>query len=115
MNDFSIFYLANRFVFRVSDFFRHWYVDGSRFFLVQFLNYVRTLDKTLALKVTFRHLFEPLYKDYTIVGTFLGPVFRIGRVLFGTLLYALIAIVAVILYAVWIFAPAIILIYAIKP
>ena len=115
MNDFAIFYLANRFLFRVVDFFHHWYVDGSKFFLTQFLNYVRTLDKTLAMKVTFRHLFEPLYKDYTIVGTFLGPIFRVGRVLFGVVLYGLIGILALVLYAAWVFAPAIILIYAIKP
>jgi hypothetical protein len=25
-------YLANRFFFRLSAFFRHWYIDGSRFF-----------------------------------------------------------------------------------
>ena len=112
MNDFAIPYLLNRLLFRIADFFHHWYVDGSRFFLARFLDYIRMLDKSLALKVTFRHLFEPMYKDYTIVGTILGPVFRIGRVIIGTVLYALVGLFAAVLYIVWVAIPALIILYA---
>jgi exosome complex RNA-binding protein Rrp4 len=103
--NFSVVYLANRFVYRIFDFFHHWYVDGSRMFGRKFIGALMELDKTFAVRVTLKHFFEPLYKDYTVIGRIMGAIFRTFRVLIGAVVYAVIAVVAVALYVAWISIP----------
>ncbi len=103
--DFSLVYLVGRFLYRVVDFFHHWYVDGSRFFGRKFIGALTELDKTLAVKVTLEHLFEPLYKDYTIMGRILGAIFRTCRVLIGVVVYLVVAALAILLYVIWLAIP----------
>lgn len=103
--DFSLVYLVTRFFYRIFDFFHHWYVDGSRVFGRKFIGVLTELDKTFALKVTFEHLFEPLYKDYSVIGRILGAIFRTARVLIGFVIYLLIAVIAAALYIIWLAIP----------
>ena len=81
--DFSIVYLAHRLLYRFLDFFHHWYVDGSRAFGRRFMTTLTTADRSLAVAITLRHFWEPLYKDYSIIGRILGIVFRSVRVVIG--------------------------------
>lgn len=104
--DFSVIYLLNRFFYRIFDFFHHWYADGSRFFGRKFMGALRELDKTFAVRVTFAHFFEPLYKDYTVIGRILGAIFRTLRVCIGLAVYLLVVIIAAILYVIWLAIPA---------
>ena len=104
--DFSVIYLASWFFYRVFDFFHHWYADGSRFFGRKFMGVLRELDKTFAVRVTFAHFFEPLYKDYTIIGRILGAIFRTLRVLIGLIVYLLVVLIALTLYFIWLIVPA---------
>lgn len=112
--DFSVVYLARRLAYRFLDFFHHWYVDGSRAIGRRFMATMTAVDQSLAIAITLRHFFEPLYKDYSVVGRILGIVFRTGRVLVGGVLYLFLALVFAAAYLAWLAVPAVILFYAIK-
>ena len=110
--DFSLVYLAQRLLYRFLDFFHHWYVDGSRAIARHFMETMRSVDQSLAVAITLRHFFEPLYKDYSIVGRIMGIIFRTARVLIGGIFYIFLALLFAIAYVIWIAIPAVILYYA---
>jgi hypothetical protein len=112
--DFSVVYLARRFFYRFVDFFHHWYVDGSRAIARRFMGAITAADQSFAVAITLRHFFEPLYKDYSVIGRILGIVFRAGRVAIGGAFYLLIALVFALIYLIWIAIPAVIIFYAAK-
>lgn len=110
--NFALTYLVGRFFYRFGDFFHHWYVDGSRAFGRKFISTLSELDKTFALRITFRYLFQPLYKDYSVVGRIMGFIFRSARIFIGSAIYLFVAVIFLAVYLAWLLAPAIILIYA---
>jgi hypothetical protein len=107
--DFSVVYLARRFFYRFLDFFHHWYVDGSRVIGRHFMATLTAADQSFAVAITLRHFFEPLYKDYSVIGRILGFVFRTIRVIIGGVLYIILALVYALVYLVWIGTPAFII------
>src|ERR1700722_15603383 len=104
--DFAPIYLVQRFFYHIGDFFHHWYVDGSRAIGNKFMVTLTAADQAFAIKITLRHFFEPLYKDYSVIGRILGIVFRTGRILVGGVVYLLISIAFAIVYLVWLAIPA---------
>jgi hypothetical protein len=104
--DFSVVYLARRLLYRFLDFFHHWYVDGSRAIGRHFMTTLTAADRSFAVAITLRHFFEPLYKDYSIIGRILGIVFRTVRVVIGGVFYLILAIAFAIVYLVWLAVPA---------
>ena len=110
--DFALVYIAHRFIYRVFDFFHHWYVDGSRFFLLRFLTVFAGLEQSFAVRATFAHFFEPLYKDYSAVGRILGIPFRAGRVFIAGAFYILFAVAFAVLYVLWLLTPVLLLMLA---
>jgi len=110
--DFAFVYLVQRFFYRLFDFFHHWYADGSRRFAHAFISALESADRTFAVKITMRHFFEPLYKDYSAIGRILGIIFRTGRVLIGAIVYFVVACIFAVAYLVWLAIPAVILFYA---
>ncbi len=111
---FSLVYLIERFFSRIKDFFYHWYFSGSLFASKYFIDVLASFDRTLALKVTLLHFFEPLYGDYSIVGRVLGIIFRTFRVLIGSVIYLFLAAIAVIIYLIWLAIPVFIIYEIIK-
>src|SRR3989344_4716217 len=71
---FAPLYLLNRLFFRISDFFHHWYIDGSRAILHRCTSVFESLDQTFALRITLRYFWKPLYGDYSIVGRIFGVI-----------------------------------------
>ena len=71
-------------------------------------------DRSLAVAITLRHFFEPLYKDYSIIGRILGIVFRSARVVIGGVCYFFLALAFAIAYVIWLAIPAVIIFYAAK-
>lgn len=112
---FSLVYLANRFLYRLSSFFYHWYIDGTRWFAHRYIVTLEGLDETFAVHITLRHYFEPLYKDYSIVGRILGIVFRSGRILIGLTIYLFVTLVWFALYLIWLGLPVVLLTSALAP
>lgn len=113
--NFSLVYIFGRLFFRIKDFFHHWYVDASRYFFHRFISFLENLDQTLAFQMTLRHMFEPLYKDYSIMGRILGPIFRFGRVLVGFVVYAIVGVLFLTFYLAWLLLPVAALVSAVKP
>ena len=66
-------------------------------------------DRSFAVAITLRHFFEPLYKDYSIIGRILGIVFRSARVAIGAMFYLILALVFVVAYLIWLAIPAVII------
>ncbi len=109
--NFSLTYLAGRFAYRISDFFHHWYIDASKVFFHKFISFLESLDQAIAMRVTLKYFFQPLFKDYTFIGRILGVVFRTGRILMGLAIYAFILAIFLAIYALWLSAPVIMLFY----
>jgi hypothetical protein len=111
--DISVVYVVRRFFFRIYNFFHHWYFDGSLAIGRRFMATMTRADQTLAVAITLRHFFEPLYKDYSIVGRIMGIIFRTLRILVGAVCYLFLAAVFAALYLAWLAIPVTILYYAI--
>ena len=109
--NFSITYLIGRFAYHIMDFFHHWYTDGSRIFFYKFTSLLQRLDQSLALRMTLRYFFQPLYKDYSVIGRILGIVFRTCRAAIGIAVYAVVFAVSLIIYILWLAAPIILILY----
>ena len=115
MNNFAPVYIVQRFFLRIFEFFVHWYVDGIRFFWHRCLLIFGRLEQSLALRITMHHLFEPLYKDYSIVGWILGPIFRLGRVLIAGFAYLVLFGFSFAVIALWTALPAFIIVNIFHP
>ena len=111
--NFALVYIVNRFFYRIGDFFHHWYFHATRTMIHSLITFLERLDRTLAIKITLHHFFEPLYKDYTILGRILGVIFRTGRVLIGGIIYLFFGIIFLILCLIWVLIPPVIILYAV--
>ena len=105
----ALVYLPARFLYRLFNFFHHWYVDGSRNLAHAYISRLEKMDRSLALQVTARHFFEPLYGDYSIIGRILGVIFRTGRIGIAGVIYLTISVVFGIIYLIWAGLPVYIL------
>ncbi len=106
MERFFVFYLLKQAVLRLIQFLKHWYVDGFLFFWRKTFGVLGGLDRSLAVKITARHWLKPLYQDRSVVGYILGFIFRTGRIVFGSIIYFLIFVVAFGVYLAWAIGPA---------
>ena len=104
MDTFLIFVL-NRFVFRISEFIRRWYLESARIYSHFIISLLENLDKIFALKITWRHFTEPLYQDRTVVGYILGFIFRFFRLLVGVIIYGILIFLAAIIFICWALLP----------
>ena len=111
---FSFIYILQRALYRLGDFFHNWYVHGSRNLTHYFISVFERVDQVLAVRVTLRYFFYPLYKDYSVTGRILGIIFRSGRILIGVSVYAFLAVIFLIVYLLWFSAPPALILYATK-
>lgn len=107
--DIFLVYLFDRFIYRISHFIRHWYVDSfmayGRFVVAR----LEDMDQTIALKITWRNIFQPLYQEHNVIGYALGFIFRSIRLVIGGTLYAVVLAVAAVVFLVWAGIPVYIL------
>lgn len=107
--DIFLIYLFDRFIYRISHFMRHWYVDSfmhySRFVIAR----LEDMDQTIALKVTWRNLFQPMYQERNIIGYTLGFIFRSIRLVIGGMLYGVVIVAAAAAFLLWAGIPVYIL------
>jgi len=59
------------------------------------------LDREWALIATLKHLFKPLYQDYSFAGYFIGVGFRILRSIIGLFVYAFVTLIFLSMYITW--------------
>lgn len=108
--NFSLVYLINRFFFRIYAFLQHWYINGTKWIFHYWLSILESLDYSFAVKTNLRHFFEPMYKDYSIIGRILGIMFRSLRILIGGLIYLIISFLFLGLILIWFLIPIMFLI-----
>jgi hypothetical protein len=73
------------------------------------LDIFENLDRSFALKVTLRHIFEPLYQDRSVIGHILGLIFRTVRVIGALVVYGVIALIFVMIYILWAAVPLVLI------
>lgn len=108
-------YVARRAVYRIAEFFRHWYVKSAKIYFNFVLERLERLDYFFAWRITARHLFQPLYRDYSVVGYILGFLFRSARLLAASAVYAALFALALGGYVAWLMFPPLLLILAFAP
>lgn len=103
--NFALGYLAYRFVYRIGEFLRHWYVKSMRIYGNFVINRLEHLDYFFAWKITLKNLFQPLYKDYSLIGYILGFIFRALRLTIASFVYLIIFAAAILIYIIWLLTP----------
>ncbi len=101
----SLIYLGKRFCYRVFEFFYHWYGRSPRIYSNHVFNMLQKMDYRIAWRITLKHLFEPLYKDYTIIGHILGFIFRGARLFMGSIVYLITFAIVIAVYLTWLSIP----------
>src|SRR3989344_697158 len=86
----SLIYLVTRLFTVIGRALGHWYGDGFVAIIAWLVNTLEKFDQRLALRVTVRYFFKPLYQDYTAVGYVFGFIFRSIRILLAILIYAVV-------------------------
>lgn len=105
MLSFAPLYLIYRLAYEILAFFRHWYWDSFWVVSKRLHRFLARIDRTVALRITLRNLFQPLYQDYTMLGYTLGFLFRSVRIVLGAALYAVLMLIIFALYALWLAIP----------
>lgn len=99
--DIFLIYLFDRFIYRISHFIRHWYVDSFFAYSHFVISRLERFDQTIALKVTWRNLFQPMYQEHNIIGYLFGFIFRSLRLAFGGIVYGFVIIMAALIFLAW--------------
>ena len=93
----TLFFL-NDFKFLLND----WFVSKPKAIFDLLVELIKNLDKNFAVALNLKLITKPLYKDYSIVGRIIGPIFRFFRVLIGGIIYLVIALIFLLIILVWI-------------
>ncbi len=88
-----------------------WYLDSLRVFVRLFKNLSVFLDNKLAVSLMARMLFVPLFQDRTIVGFTLSFIFRIIRIVTGSLILLLTWVMMLFWFLIWLGIPIGVIIY----
>jgi len=94
-------YLFETFFKNIKFFIEGWYVRSTKKIFEKLRETIVDLDKDFGLKINLRNIFAPLYKDYSIIGYFLGFIFRLGRILLATLIYVFLILIFVFGVIFW--------------
>ena len=84
---------------------KFWYINSVSWVWNYYVKIISTFDSQIAVKTTWKNIGQPLFQDYTLQGKFIGFIFRILRIIFGSLLYLVIAIAGAIAYLFWLLFP----------
>jgi len=98
-------YLFTRFIYRILEFFKHWYFNSFKIYSHFFISFLERLDRTFAFKITLRNIFQPLYSDRSFIGYVLGFIFRALRIIIGGIIYLIIILLALLIYISWLLVP----------
>jgi len=79
-----------------------WFVLKPKAILNLLVEIIKDLDKNFAVAINLKLILKPLYKDYSLIGRIIGPIFRFFRVFVGGIIYLLIALVFLLVILVWI-------------
>jgi hypothetical protein len=109
MEPMALAYLVRRFFYRIIDFLRHWYIRSAKMYSNFVLDRLARIDRVLAWRVNLKYLFQPLYRDYSVIGYVMGFLLRSLRLAGISVIYLFIFAIAIFVYVVWLLAPIFIL------
>ncbi len=98
-------YVLKRLGFRIMLFIEHYWIDGFRFFFGKLIDCLEGMDRSLAIRISFKNLFKPLYGRRDIFGYSFGFIFRSLRIGLAGLIYALISVLFMLGYLIWAMIP----------
>ena len=102
----SLFYILERYVFRIYYFLYHWYARGFRKMSNWTINYHEGLDYKFALQINLRNIFQPMYQDYSFVGHIFGFILRSCRIIMAAIIYVIVIFLALAAFLIWAAIPA---------
>jgi len=79
----------------IAEALRHWYVASFQAIGHRTIGILERLDRRLALKITLRYFFKPLYGDRSLPGRFFALIFRVLRILIAVAAYVSIIALAI--------------------
>lgn len=74
-----------------------------------FLDLFSTVSEMFAISIMAKHIFEPLYQDYTYAGRVIGFFIRSGRIVLGLIVELIFLVIMGLVMLVWILLPLIIM------
>ncbi len=89
----------------ITDFIEHWYINGFRFFVTTLIKGLTHYDRTLALRINIKNIFNPMYQDRSIIGYFFGFIFRFIRIVLALSFYAVLGLFFIMIYVLWALLP----------
>ena len=102
---FSLIYLAHRLLYSIWSFVYNWYV-GSLYVIGHGVSSsAAAVQRSFAVTITLKNLFQPLYQDATILGHILGFIFRFLRLIMGGLVLLAVYAFGLVVYLLWAVVP----------
>lgn len=89
----------------MQELFSFWFVESGPRAIAWYRRVIAGFESNLAIATTAKNLSKPLFQDYTFQGRVIGFGFRLLRIFFGSILYAVIAGFAVVIYLLWLVFP----------
>jgi len=94
-------YLGTRSARALYAFLRNWYEGGAVLFEEHLFSTLRRFDRVLALRITVRYFFTPLYNDRTFIGYVLGVIFRSIRIMIACVIYSFVIFAYILVAFIW--------------
>lgn len=86
-------------------FFYFWYAQSSKDFWKREIEFLKGVERDIGVIINLKLITQPIFSDYSYMGRFLGPIFRLGRVIIGLIIMAISIAAVIIIYLFWIILP----------
>lgn len=97
----SVVYLFGRFLLRIIEFIRYWYLDGFLKFVSWTYSLLERFDRFFVFKINVKKWTEPIYQDYSFIGRILGVIFRTVRIFIALIFYTIFILAAAAVFLAW--------------
>ena len=89
----------------INQFFWFWYIQSSKDFWHREIGFLKGIERDIGVIINLKLIFQPIFGDYSYMGRIIGPIFRLGRVLIGTVIMITSVFVVILIYLIWIILP----------
>ena len=97
--------LPIKFLKGINQFFYFWYIQSSKDFWHREILFIKGVERDIGVMINLKLITQPIFGDYTYAGRVIGPIFRLGRVLVGTMIMVVSIFVVILIYLIWIILP----------
>ena len=97
--------LPIKFIKGINQFLWFWYVQSSKDFWYREIAFLKQIERDIGVMINLKLITQPIFGDYSYMGRIIGPVFRLGRVLVGTIIMIVSIVVIILIYIIWIILP----------